>query len=324
MTATLNPEALKHYRKKQGWSQQRLAEESKGKVSKAQISRYERGQQTSRIRENTRKGLCDALHVKWERLTRPHDSKEFHKLHDRVALKEGISRSARTALTFVQRYFGLREKDIIDLAPLAFLILAERSLQARQMALDETLQALQDATADARRRLPYLPGDFRYRDDDEWINAEQQSLKKREVYEHYGDYGGEEMSPFVVFLEKELKALGLFKGHPMEFVPNYLCAPDYAMPIEIIAQSVGLDAGDQADRPVLELIRDGDIALSQAWEKKEGATEEDYRKWLVEQQAATKEEHQRRFSELARLIFDQDSPADANSDGDNANEEDQS
>ena len=82
------------------------------------------------------------------------------KLRNRVPLKGGIDGSARTFLTLVQWHLGLTEEAIVDLAPLAVLILGQRSLRARQTALDETVEALEAATEEACRRLPYMPGAF--------------------------------------------------------------------------------------------------------------------------------------------------------------------
>jgi transcriptional regulator with XRE-family HTH domain len=293
MNDTLNPEALKYYRKKLGWSQDKLAAESK--ISKAQISRYERGQQTSRIHQVNRERLCGALRVNWEKLTRAPETKDFSWLRNRVALKDGIEGSARTALTYMQLRYGLVEEAIIDLAPLAFLILAERSLQARKAALDETEAAFEDATSDAMERLPYMRGAFYGHYDWEWIAAERKSLDEREVYEQYVDDEGEEMSPFVDFLEKELKSLGLFQEHPIEFSSSFRGAPGYAIPVESLARALDLDAADEADQSVLDLIQDGRIDLWQVWEKKSETTKEDFRCWLDEKRQAAEEDRRRRL-----------------------------
>jgi transcriptional regulator with XRE-family HTH domain len=69
MNDTLNPAALKQCRNQRGWSQEQLADESK--ISKTQISRWERDKLTKGIRQSSRDRLCKALGVKWEDLTRP-------------------------------------------------------------------------------------------------------------------------------------------------------------------------------------------------------------------------------------------------------------
>jgi transcriptional regulator with XRE-family HTH domain len=87
MTDTLNPDTLKVLRDLRGWSQDRLAKESK--ISKSQISRWERGQQTAKIHQNTRERLCQALGVKWDKLTRAVEMPNPYVF--RAPLKAGIS-----------------------------------------------------------------------------------------------------------------------------------------------------------------------------------------------------------------------------------------
>ena len=295
MTDSLNPEALKFYRKQRGnWSQNQLAAESK--ISKTQISRWERGEQVAGIRASSRDRLCQALGVKWEQLTRAPKATDTLKLLNRVPLKGGIGGSARTFLTLVQGHLGLTEDAIMDLAPLAVLILGQRSLSARQTALDETVEALEAATAEACRRLPYMPGAFRDGYDYEWIDEERNSLKERELFVTHQDYEGNEYSPFINFLQGELKALGLFEKHPIEFWASYRGAtPDYAVPTHVLGTNVGLDPDNEADQDILERIQDGRIDLREVLEKKNTTEEDEYRRWLEEKNRAITEEIEAQF-----------------------------
>jgi transcriptional regulator with XRE-family HTH domain len=289
MTDTLNPEALKFFRKQRGWSQDQLARESK--ISKTQISRWERGKQTGNIHALNRERLCQALGVKWEQLTRAPKEEDTLKYLNRLPLKGGIDGSARTFLTLVQWQFGLTEGAILDLAPLAVLLLGQRSLRARQTALDETVAALEAATAEACRRLPYMSGAFRDGCDYNWIRDERRSLKERELLMMHQDDEGNEYSPFIHFLQDELKALGLFEKHPIEFWASYRGAtPDYAVPTHVLAANVGLDPDNEADQGILERIQDGRIDLQEVWKKKVAADAEEYRRWLEEKCQAINEE----------------------------------
>jgi transcriptional regulator with XRE-family HTH domain len=197
-----------------GWSQEQLADESK--ISKTQISRWERDKLTKGIRQSSRDRLCKALGVKWEDLTRPPKDEDTLKWRNRVPLKCGIDGSARTFLTAVKWNLGLTEEAVFDLAPLAVLILAYQSLRARQTALDEAIEAVEAATAEAHRRLPYMPGAFHDGFDYDWIQEERTSLDEREVFMTHQDDEGNEYSPFSSFLENQLKTLGLFKDDPVE------------------------------------------------------------------------------------------------------------
>lgn len=302
MTDSLNPEALKFYRKQRGnWSQDQLAVESK--ISKTQISRWERGEQVAGIRARSRERLCEALGVKWEQLTRPPKEEDSLKLWNRVPLKCGIGGSAKTFLTYVQGRLRLTEDAIMDLAPLAVLILAMRSLRARQTALDETVAALEAATAAACRRLPYLPGAFREGYHYDWIDDERKSLKDRELFVTYQDDDGNEHSPFINFLQDELKALGLFEEHPIEFTASYSswATPDYAVPAPILGPIVGLDPDNEADLGILERIQDGRIDLWEVLEKKKAAEAEEYRRWLEEKNQAA-------IEDISRLLLIDDLP----------------
>jgi hypothetical protein len=94
----------------------------------------------------------------WEKLTQPPETKDLLGSRNRVDLKADIRGSARTALTLVLLRYRISVDDVIDMAPLAFLILAERSLRARQAALDEAVKEIDAATESAQERLPYMRG----------------------------------------------------------------------------------------------------------------------------------------------------------------------
>jgi transcriptional regulator with XRE-family HTH domain len=301
MTDTLNPDTLKVLRDLRGWSQDRLAKESK--ISKSQISRWERGQQTAKIHQNTRERLCQALGVKWDKLTRAVEKPNPNVF--RAPLKAGISFPAKTALTVIRYHYGLREEAILDLAPLAFLILAERSLRARRQALDEAEKALNEATETALRRLPYLPGAIFYGYDDEWFADERKSIEDRDVFAINTNNEGDEVSPFVDFLEKELANLGRFQEYPLEFWPHYRSAPDYEIPAGVFGQMIGLDPQKEDDLAVLECIQRGEIDLEEVVKKKSEATGEEYRRWLTERhQTVLAEEKERNALLFGSLRLD--------------------
>lgn len=304
MTDTLNPTTLKFLRKRLGWSQDRLAAESK--ISKVQISRWERGE-VENIRPHSREQLTKALRVKWEVLTRAPQPEDVALGPKRIEWKGSIRSSARTVLPYVQARYGISEEDIIDFAPLAFLILAERSLQARQTALAEIMQSLKAVTDEANRRLPYLCGAFcDHYDQDRMIETERKLLRERRVLEpHDCEENSEENgwlmwgdSPFAGFLIEELKALGLSQNPIVINYQSEMVAPDYTMTMEYLADELGLDVADKADQRIVKLVQNGDIDFLQAQEKKGEAIEEDYRCWLTEQQTQVEQEHRRRSNEL--------------------------
>ena len=300
MTDTLNPDTLKALRTQRGWSQDRLHEESN--ISKSQISRWERGQQTAKIHQTNRERLSRALGVKWEKLTRPIDKSSPSQLLNRVPLKAGIDAAAKTALTLIRYHYRLQEEAILDLAPLAFFILAEGSLRARRQALDEAVKAMDEATKAACDRLPYLLGALGAPYDDAWTKRERESIENRDVFATYTNDEGDELSPFVGFLEKELADLGRFQKYPLEFSPRYWSAPDYEIPAEVFAESVALDPEKDDDRAILGRIQQGLIDLEEVVKKKGEATDEEYRRWLTERHQAVEEEIRSQFPTLEDLF----------------------
>jgi hypothetical protein len=110
------------------------------------------------------------------------------------------------------------------------------------------------------------------------------------------DDEGNEYSPFVYFLEDQLKTLGLFEDDPIDFSFSYRGAtPDYAIPAPILGRIVGLEPDNEADQAILEKIQDGRIDLQDVVEKKNTAEPEDYRGWLEERNRVIAEELESRF-----------------------------
>ena len=114
-----------------------------------------------------------------------------------------------------------------------------------------------------------MPGAFHDGYDCEWIDGERNSLKKKRLFVTHQDDEGNEYSPFINFLQDELKAIGLFEKHPIEFTARYRGAtPDYAVPAHVLGATVGLDPDNEADQGILERIQDGRIDLREVREKK--------------------------------------------------------
>ncbi len=297
---SLNPEALKFYRREAHLTQRTLAELTRHLVENSKdnkvsisittisittISRWETGKQVMNIRPGKRKALELALGVSWEKLTRPPEEDNISSFMKRLPLKAGIAGASQTALRVMQIRYGVTEESINDLGPLAVLILAERSLQSRQAGLDEALQGMKDAQTNALTRASYMRGAFYDVYDHERIDAEKESLKNRRIFEEYEDEDdeGEMMSPFVDFLRKELDEFGLFREYPIDFQSYFWRAPEFEIPVEIISPFIDLDASSEADQRALKLIQEGHIDLLQVWKKKEEATNEEFRNWLADE-----------------------------------------
>jgi len=308
----VNPETVCYYRKQLRMTQEELAEKSK--LGRKTIQRYESKGERQTPNATSLNKLSEALQVRPEDLMKPPPKKGIEQFLNRVPLKTDIAGSARTFLTLVQGHFRLTEDAIMDLAPLAVLILGKRSLHVRQTALNETVEALEAATAEACRRLPYMPGAFRDGYDYEWLDEERKSLDKNELFMTHQDFEGNEYSPFINFLQDELKALDLFqKPTPIELTASYRGAtPDYAVPTHVLGANVGLDPDNEADQSILERIQDGQIDLREVMEKKKAAEAEEYRRWLEEKNRAITEEIDARVLRVdikIKLPGDQSTPA---------------
>ena len=131
----------------------------------------------------------------------------------------------------------------------------------------------------------------------QWIDEERNSLRERELFMTYEDYEGNEYSPFINFLQDELKALDLFEEQPIELTASYRGAtPDYAVPTHVLGATVGLDPDNEADQGILERIQDGRIDLREVLEKKNTTEQDEYRRWLEEKNRAITEEIEAQFA----------------------------
>jgi transcriptional regulator with XRE-family HTH domain len=281
MATTLNPAALKAARDRKGWTQGALAEKSG--CSKEQISRWERGR-SLKLRRTSRERLTKALGVSWEEdLTRPPPKDKDEEERDTVTVQMNfrVSQSTRTALELVSVVYGIARKDIIELAPLLFFLLAQRSLEARKEALAAAEKQADDAAAFANNAMPYMRGAFYVGNDYEWIENERSSIESRNIFQSWWSDDGEEMSPFVTYLthmlEKEITSAAA-AGWTVE--PNSPDAPIYECPSEWIRKLAGLSEEDQKDKDIVDYIQSGEIDLKEVRTKKAALPDHEYRSWL--------------------------------------------
>jgi transcriptional regulator with XRE-family HTH domain len=311
MTDTLNPDTLKVLRDLRGWSQDRLAKESK--ISKSQISRWERGQQTAKIHQNTRERLCQALGVKWDKLTRAVEKPNPNVF--RAPLKAGISFPAKTALTVIRYHYGLREEAILDLAPLAFLILAERKpcvpggrapgmgavkghrrgptegppvsalpLSCRG-AFPRTVLQRGTGSPDERKCIEGARCPLR-------INTKRR--RRRGSPPFVGPSWKRALAGTLVLFYKNTR----WSSTPFPTgLPRAMRSRRRSS-----RNGSGLDPQKEEDLAVLRRIQTGDIDLEEVMNKKSEATGEEYRRWLTEQHqtvlAEEKERHALLFGSL--------------------------
>lgn len=278
MQDVLNPDSLRYYRKKVGYhSQAKLAEKLGCRLD--QVNRWETGR-TKKPRPHLLAKLIDVLGVDWGKLTSPppkEDGKSSPDLHT-VQLNRRVQASTRTALEAVSKIYGVRWTDILELAPLLFMILAQQSLSAREKATKEADELLDKAAHLANKALPYLPGAYRGDHTEyELLMEEWASIKRRDVFQMYENEDGEETSPFVNHLQGLIDELFSIE---IEISPRWYRAPDYEMPKEVIKELIGINGKDEDDASILELIQQGLLDLQEILTKKTELTVDCYEDWL--------------------------------------------
>jgi Flp pilus assembly protein TadB len=138
------------------------------------------GSVSLKVRSRLREGLCETLHVRWDDLCRsPGDTSR-----PEAQLNLRIGRAARTALDLVCIRYGINRSTVINVAPLLFLIMAERSLIERSRRLEE----LEERTAEAQdvidNGLSHLGLAVRvtHKEETNPLEQERASIAARDVY----------------------------------------------------------------------------------------------------------------------------------------------
>lgn len=308
MQNILHPEALKAARIKKGWTQKQLSEKSR--CSAEQISRWERGKSKS-VRLNSRDKLIKALGVSWEELTRvpAATGDEEFKLFPTIQLNIRVHPRMRTALILASHRYHVRPADIIELAPLLFLITAEKSLTARQDNVSDFLEQFEQALDNGRKTMSHIAPAFQYRQDlEEALSREQQSINRREVFSKVdlsdlGLYAGndlEEPDPYVSYLEHLIEDLP--DGLVEDISPSFSRAPDYRIAGKTLKEVTGIAGGTDNERELLKLITNGDINLSELIKEKQKLSKDEYEDWLAEKYTEAKAKEKAALDELFEVL----------------------
>ncbi len=136
----IDPERLRTLREQRGLTRLKLAERSK--ISDRTIQRLENEPQRSQKSQvHTLNGLARALSVDTGVLTGDLPLPESDKTHadnpDRVQIGAQIAPKTRLAYDLIKRRYGVNATEIINMAPLFFVLLAEGSLAQRREKLKE-------------------------------------------------------------------------------------------------------------------------------------------------------------------------------------------
>ena len=134
----IRPDQLKALRKRQGLSLEQLAEQSR--VGKRTIQRIEKGE-VGTPRGHTAKQLAKALGVKPAEL-----AEEPSPGGEPVRVQDVLMPGTWLQYELIERRFGVRFREVIEMAPLMFALLAEESLAWRREQLGKLEDALDAAS----------------------------------------------------------------------------------------------------------------------------------------------------------------------------------
>ncbi|SIS92162.1 helix-turn-helix domain-containing protein [Phaeovulum vinaykumarii] len=186
MTTMIHPAALKYYRDEKRWTQEQLADATKGKnrVSLPTIKRIERTKSAfHRAEDRVAEGLAKALGVTADALSKPPNNQAERE----ASLKQFGYRplrtmvDAETALAFnmVQQIYGIPVHSQIVMAPLFAALLAEGSLSWRRERVAEIEEA-------ADRLMSLGGGHFAFANSaylaQEGADQERRCIEKRDLF----------------------------------------------------------------------------------------------------------------------------------------------
>lgn len=144
--APIDPNRLRELRRRKRWSRERLAKESK--VSVRQIARIETAETVIAVHATTIDRLARALRTDANTLKEPLESDQPIPGDVRISTK--VSPKTRLAYDLIERRYGPSAEQLILLAPLLFVLLAEGSLARRRERLEQVWDATDNLTSFAR------------------------------------------------------------------------------------------------------------------------------------------------------------------------------
>ncbi len=306
----LCPAALKTARKRangnRGFTQEQLAKrigctkDSVCRWDRGEACRWDRGE-VCRVRAHLRKPLCEALGVEWDAPTTPPSQEATPRPFGITRMQRWVSRHVPPALLLVAERYGTQPKDVLDIAPLLFHIVAERSLLEGRRRLDE-FYAMQD---EADRRLgeksAHLGGIITARSTsaDEILEQEEMSLRARDLFGSLMKYefrDDDDEGPFVHFVRSLAEGLPQDAATSIESwggdtFDNYRIADDTLRKLTGITE-------DEKGSEILYHIWCGGIDLGECLGTRRKRDEASYRQWLQDALAEAEEASKREVLEM--------------------------
>ena len=309
---SIHPAALRAARKRQKMTQQQLAD-AVG-CTKDTVSRWERGA-SRRVRSHLRDRLCEVLRVRWENLTSAPETDGHSDTApaDDTPLKESVGKDVHNALLLVAERYNVRPREVLELAPLLFLIVAERSLLERRRRLREIYTTIHEAEERLLEHCAHLGGIVcaRSTSADRQVEEEEKSLEQRDIFGHlirYETLARNHEGPFVRYLrnlasglpEDAVTYIDSFEG---DTIDSYRIADD------TLRECTGILEDEGNAHRLFHCIRYGDIDLGECLRVKRARDEAGYREWLSDEMARVEAEDTKPFADLMAEIavdFDAD------------------
>jgi transcriptional regulator with XRE-family HTH domain len=244
MTTPIHPEALKTYRARKHWTQEKLAEATNGrhKVSLPTIKRIESRKGTNySARDSVAGALAKALGVSIEDLSKGPSEKVDHEDSLRKfgyrPLRTMVDAETALAFNMVQHIYGIPIRSQIEMAPLFAALLAEGSFAWRRKRVGEIEEAASLLTSLGGGHFSFANAVYRVEDG---ASHERDSIKTRDLFgKHVSDdaydlgYDPSENNPFADYLaefakEVEAKSITFEKGwKTSEGMPNFRIGAEF-------------------------------------------------------------------------------------------------
>ena len=212
----IDPERLRSLRKEQKLSLVKLAEKTKRVnppgITEKTIQRLEApSQQNTTVREHTVESLTKALNVDVGVLTGELPLPEFDKIPvdnpDRVQIGAQIAPKTRLAYDLIKRRYGVNATEIINMAPLFFVLLAEGSIAWRREKLKKAEKVFSRLWEIDGFWSGGLSGAESYMGDG--VSAEEDSIDRADLFgEHLDDdfmskpFDSSKNNPFTYYLRR--------------------------------------------------------------------------------------------------------------------------
>jgi transcriptional regulator with XRE-family HTH domain len=254
MTTPIHPGALRAFRERKHWTQEQLAEATKGKdkVSLPTIKRIE-GKKDGTYAANgrTAEALAKALGVSLANLAAAPapetDREEVLRKFGYRPLRTMVDAETALAFNMVQHLFGIPIKSQIEMAPLFMALLAEGSLAWRRKRVAEIEEAASHLHSLGGGHLSFAFSAYRAQDG---AAAERQSIEKLDLFgEHVSDdtfdlgFDPSKNNPFADYLEdfaRDVAATTVTFDNSLGWKTSE-GLPNYRIGVELIEQITGED-----------------------------------------------------------------------------------